>query len=150
MTYYTFFNADDYQSLILRIRNLTPGAQRQWGKMNVTEMLYHLTIATGCGIGLYQLADESTLLNRTIVKILATVILPRFPQNVQAPKGFLQPPGRALEFVDEKRLLLDVLKTAHPTDQHFYPHPMFGRMSKKLWGRLVYRHIDHHLRQFSA
>ncbi len=28
------------------------------------------------------------------------------------------------------------------------PHPAFGQLSGKAWGRLVYRHLDHHLRQF--
>jgi hypothetical protein len=29
-------------------------------------------------------------------------------------------------------------------------HPAFGKMSPKLWGVLVYRHTDHHLRQFGV
>jgi hypothetical protein len=27
-------------------------------------------------------------------------------------------------------------------------HPAFGRLSGRAWGALVYRHMDHHLRQF--
>jgi hypothetical protein len=30
----------------------------------------------------------------------------------------------------------------------FGPHPAFGVLSGKEWGRLVYLHCDHHLRQF--
>jgi hypothetical protein len=29
-------------------------------------------------------------------------------------------------------------------------HPIFGTMSAEEWGRWGYRHMDHHLRQFSA
>jgi hypothetical protein len=29
-------------------------------------------------------------------------------------------------------------------------HPMFGRMSGRLWSQLTYRHFDHHLTQFGA
>jgi len=29
-------------------------------------------------------------------------------------------------------------------------HPMFGRLSHRLWGILAWRHLDHHLRQFGA
>jgi hypothetical protein len=29
-------------------------------------------------------------------------------------------------------------------------HAFFGRMSGEEWGRLMYKHIDHHLRQFGA
>lgn len=29
-------------------------------------------------------------------------------------------------------------------------HPFFGRLPASAWGRLGYRHMDHHLRQFGA
>ncbi len=30
-----------------------------------------------------------------------------------------------------------------------FPHPFFGSLSRKEWGQLIYKHIDHHLQQFS-
>ena len=32
----------------------------------------------------------------------------------------------------------------------FVPHPAFGRLTPRAWGVLVYRHLDHHLRQFGV
>jgi hypothetical protein len=29
-------------------------------------------------------------------------------------------------------------------------HPAFGKLSAKQWGVLIYRHMDHHLRQFGV
>jgi hypothetical protein len=29
-------------------------------------------------------------------------------------------------------------------------HPAFGKLTERAWGVLVYRHMDHHLRQFGA
>lgn len=29
-------------------------------------------------------------------------------------------------------------------------HPAFGRMTRRAWGVLIYRHTDHHLRQFGV
>ena len=29
-------------------------------------------------------------------------------------------------------------------------HPAFGALSRRAWGVLIYRHMDHHLRQFGA
>jgi hypothetical protein len=29
-------------------------------------------------------------------------------------------------------------------------HPAFGRLTTQAWGVLVYRHLDHHLRQFGV
>jgi Protein of unknown function (DUF1569) len=30
------------------------------------------------------------------------------------------------------------------------PHPMFGKMTAKEWGKLLQIHVDYHLRQFAA
>ncbi len=29
-------------------------------------------------------------------------------------------------------------------------HPAFGKLSERAWGVLVYRHMDHHLKQFGT
>jgi hypothetical protein len=34
--------------------------------------------------------------------------------------------------------------------QEWPAHPAFGQLSRKDWGVLVYKHIDHHLRQFGV
>lgn len=36
---------------------------------------------------------------------------------------------------------------AHYTLQH---HPMFGDLDKEAWGRLIYIHLNHHLKQFGV
>jgi hypothetical protein len=30
------------------------------------------------------------------------------------------------------------------------PHPLFGKMTPKEWGKLSQIHVDYHLRQFAA
>jgi hypothetical protein len=29
-------------------------------------------------------------------------------------------------------------------------HPMFGKMTADQWGRSMWKHLDHHLRQFGV
>ena len=50
----------------------------------------------------------------------------------------------------EKQALLDVMSrfAGAPADQPLAPSPVFGRLSRRGWGRLMWRHLDHHLRQF--
>ncbi|BAV04044.1 hypothetical protein FLA_0023 [Filimonas lacunae] len=51
----------------------------------------------------------------------------------------------------EKNLLLDILEKAWATPtEDWGPHPMFGKMSSKQWGKLALIHVDYHLRQFNA
>lgn len=40
--------------------------------------------------------------------------------------------------------------TARNQQQQWPEHPAFGKLSTKDWGVLVYRHIDHHFKQFGV
>ncbi|HEX7903444.1 MAG TPA: DUF1569 domain-containing protein [Chitinophagaceae bacterium] len=146
----TIFNPANFLAIYDRVIKINPGAQRQWGKMNVVQMLNHLKIATGSGINEYQLKDESTFLWRTIIKFIALVVLKRFPKGAKAAEGFKIEMNNALDFNTEKEQALIILKKAYASTYDTYPHPLFGIMSRKLWGKLIYRHFDHHLRQFNS
>jgi hypothetical protein len=37
-----------------------------------------------------------------------------------------------------------------PTDATWPLHPAFGTLSRRAWGVLGYRHVDHHFRQFGV
>jgi hypothetical protein len=51
----------------------------------------------------------------------------------------------------EKNNLLQLLHEVRALSNEFVwvPHPMFGKLNRSQWGRFMYVHIDHHLRQFS-
>jgi len=145
----SIFNPLLFDGLIIRLRSLDPKAIPLWGKMNVLEMLSHLNMATASGLGHYQLQDESTWLRRNVICYLALYVLRQLPRNAAAPKGFSIAAAGNLNFEREMGSLLRVLNMASCSENQSYPHPLFGNMNKADWGRLVYRHIDHHLRQFS-
>ncbi len=50
----------------------------------------------------------------------------------------------------DKLLLLHLIEQYRqtPDDTLLPPHPMFGKLSREQWGRFIYVHLDHHLRQF--
>src|SRR5262245_2711258 len=83
----TIFSPANFLAIYDRVTKVTPDVRRQWGKMNVVQMLNHLKIATGSGIGEYRLKDESTFLWRTIIKFIALVFLRRFPKGARAAEG---------------------------------------------------------------
>ena len=39
---------------------------------------------------------------------------------------------------------------AKPEGNKFSPHPIFGEMNRDEWGKIAYKHIDHHFRQFGV
>jgi hypothetical protein len=144
------FNTHDFLAIYNRVLRVRPDARRQWGKMNLVQALNHLKVSTGSGILEYHLKDESSFLWRTVIKFLVIYILKRLPKNAKAAEGFKIEMDNALDFDTEKEQVLDILQKAYFSTSETYPHPLFGTMSGYEWGTLVYRHFDHHLRQFGA
>jgi len=146
----TIFNPANFLEIFNRTVNIKSDAQRQWGKMNMVQMLNHLKIATGSGINIYKLKDESTFWWRVVLKFLALFFLRRLPKNVRAAEGFKIEMNNALDFNTEKEEVLKILKKSYSSTYETFRHPLFGSMSREEWGRLIYRHFDHYLRQFSS
>jgi hypothetical protein len=148
----TFFveeKRDEFRDRILRI---TPANPRQWGTMTVAQMLHHLNLACGGSLGFYDLPDESYLVSRTLFRWILVDWYPEQPVGLRLPKGFKIPHGATFDFDFEKAQLLKILDAAWHARSHadWQPHPMFGRMTVKEWGKLLQIHIDYHLRQFAA
>ncbi|MEO6038502.1 MAG: DUF1569 domain-containing protein, partial [Saprospiraceae bacterium] len=75
-------------------------------------------------------------------------------QGVATSPSFL--PGSGLtepkNFEEDKQaLLLLIHRLANlAPEARLEPHPVFGPISREDAGRLYWRHIDHHLRQFGG
>jgi hypothetical protein len=52
-------------------------------------------------------------------------------------------------FAADMVLLRERLKTLEQQTV-LQSHPFFGQMSRTEWGRLTWKHLDHHLRQFGV
>jgi hypothetical protein len=146
----TIFNQARFLSIYDRVLTIRPGAQRRWGLMNVAQMLNHLKISTAGGLKVLQLKDESSFLSRTFIKFIVLYVLPRLPRNIEAPQSSKREINQVPDFDEEKQQVLLTLEKVYTSSDRAYPHPMFGSMSRAQWGRLIYRHFDHHLRQFGA
>jgi len=83
------------------------------------------------------------------LKELIIYALP-FPKGAPtAPELLERAPGEWSADVTELRTLLKQFAKRGPAGTA-PEHPAFGRMTGRHWGVLVYRHTDHHLRQFGV
>ena len=148
----TFFTDAKHKEFRDRVFGITPANPRQWGKMNVAQMLHHLNLACGSALRFYQLPDESYFTSRTLFRWILIDWFPEQPVGLRLPKGFKIPHTAQFDFDFEKQQLLKILDAAwHArSDAEWGPHPMFGSMTVKEWGKLLQIHIDYHLRQFAA
>lgn len=144
----TIFDPVAYKRLSIRLARVDRQAAPHWGRMSVNKMLNHLKLATGSGLLNYQLPDESSWFKRNVIKKIAIYLLPRLPRNAAAPAGFSLEANVEHLFTAERATVREVLSNAYISLRSSFPHPLFGNMNRADWGRLVYRHVDHHLRQF--
>src|ERR1700723_553212 len=136
----------------IAVESGTPHSPRQWGTMEVEQMLHHLNLACRGSLGFYNLPDESYLTSRTFFKWILVGWFPEQPVGLRLPAGFKIPHSQRFEFAYEKAQLLKILEAdwnARTADAS-NPHPMFGKMTPKGWGKLLQIHVDYHLRQFAA
>lgn len=143
-----FYHPIHYQRLSARLHQIQPDAQRHWGDMTVSQMLHHLNVAIGSGLGYYTLPDVSNFVSRNLHPFLILRVLRQFPMGTRTAAP-LEVTGE-FDFETEKRTLKEILDKAYHTtsDQDWGRHTYFGPMSRRAWGRLIMIHCHHHFQQF--
>jgi hypothetical protein len=143
------WNAADYQELCDRLERLSPDAAPGWGKFNAPQMVCHLVDAMKMANGTLPVKPKNIPIRYPPLKQLIIYWLP-FPKGAPtAPELVARPPAEWHgELQELKRQLATFI--ARGRTAPFLPHPAFGRLSPRAWGVLVYRHTDHHLRQFGV
>jgi hypothetical protein len=140
---------DELQRRLSRLRRDQP---RQWGKMSAAQMLAH------CSLGLEMAAGKIRPPRALMGRILGPVIKPmvfraseKMRRNSPTSKELVVKDDRDFE-AERKRLsgLIDGFAAAGPGGCTAHPHAFFGSLTADEWAVLMYKHLDHHLRQFGA
>lgn len=140
------------ETVIKRIFTVQKEDPAIWGKMNAHQMLCHCSDQIRLSLGL-KTAESRVSKKGELLKWLILIGMPAPKGKVETVKELKQgeggtPPG---DFDMDKNNLIDMIKrfNSHFTDQTKRAHPTFGLMNHKQWARLVYIHLNHHLKQFS-
>ena len=147
----SLFVAGDRDSILARLRTLGPESVRQWGKMNVAQMLAHCAIALEAGTG-----DRPTK-----QKLIGKILMPFFKRSLLGDKPFQKnsPTDPTFVVTDERDLnaerdrvvqLIDRFVARGKSAAATQTHAFFGKLTGEQWGELMYKHLDHHLRQFGV
>ena len=135
-----------------RIDSLQIDSKRQWGKMSVAQTAAHC--ASGLEMALGEIKPPRVLIGR----LLGPVIKPKAFGNDE-PFRRNSPTADALVVTGERNLdkerarlhaLIDRFVLGGTSACTTHPHPFFGPLSPAEWAILMYKHLDHHLRQFQA
>lgn len=147
------FNQKDFDAIVARLDSINQFSERKWGKMDVNQMIVHLKDQLDIALGNKAAKAQGPFIFRTIVgRWLAIYALPwRKGKEITAKEMDALLNGAIItDFESDKHLLLLRLKEFISTTTGFSPHPFFGKLNNKDWGRLAWKHLNHHLLQFSA
>jgi len=145
------FEKETVDEVCGRIDALQPAAQRQWGKMDVAQMMAH------CSAAMDMASGKLNLPRIFIGRILGPLVRPIYTN--EKPFGKNNPTDKKLVFADardfasEKDRLKSCVREFQAGGEAkctTYPHPFFGSFTPQEWARGMYKHLDHHLRQFGA
>ncbi len=146
----SLFDTSTQTEMLARINKLSPSSQRKWGKMNVSQMLKHLTIAFSVPINKIQLPKEYLyyVSANPVTRWIMIKAVSKWPKNMVTAEAFkvVDDP----DFDDAKKDFLSVYNEFVNAKKFDGCHPVFGVMSKDLWGDAMAIHLNHHLEQFGV
>jgi hypothetical protein len=145
------FIPEETEKLVQRIQALTPDSNAQWGKMTVAQMLAHCSIPYELNhknppkIGFWMKWMMKNFFKSSMVNDRP------YSKNIQTARVFKMVDDK--QFQREKERLIALVRAAHAMGEGYYnglPHYAIGPLSSDDWNNLLFKHLDHHLRQFGA
>jgi Protein of unknown function (DUF1569) len=147
----SLFEPAAQKAIVDRLSALPPTSTRQWGKMDVAQMLAHCSAALEVGVG--DRSRKQALIGKVFAPFVRTSILGDKPFSKNSPTDPTFVVTDARDFEREKQRLLELVarfceRGAHAAGGQM--HSFLGRISGEEWGALMYKHLDHHLGQFGG
>ncbi|MCR9182009.1 MAG: DUF1569 domain-containing protein [Flavobacteriaceae bacterium] len=145
----SLFTEKAFAEILGRLDNLNPESQAKWGKMDVAQMLAH------CSEPLKVPLEKITLAKpNPVMRLLFSF----FKKSLYDDKPWKQglPTSKEFKIVDErdfekeKQALKSLIEEfyAEKNKTEWPPHPFCGHFTTEQWGKMQYKHLDHHFRQF--
>lgn len=147
----SLFDSNTYNGILERMNKLTSETEQQWGKMNAAQMLAHC-----------KEAFKVPLSDKPIPRMLLGYLLGwafksglyndvPWKKNLPTAPNFIIKDQR--DFNIEKQELIKMVEQFYSkgaSEVGRFPHPMFGTLTPEQWGQSMYKHLDHHLKQFGV
>lgn len=135
-----------------RLAQLRADSPRQWGKMTPAQAVAHCAASMEMALG--DTHPPQMLIGRLLGRIIKPLALgddKPMKRNSPTVPSFVIADER--DFVAERaRLtnLIDRFAVGGASACTTHPHSFFGRLTPQEWAILMYKHLDHHLRQFGV
>lgn len=146
----TLFDKTTQDRMLERIQKLNAASQRKWGKMSVSQMLKHMTIAFSVPINKIQVPKDKLyyLSANPLARWMMIKAVSKWPKNLITADSFIVKEDP--DFETAKKDFLAAYSAFLKAEKYDGSHPVFGVMDKELWGNAMAIHLNHHLEQFGV
>jgi len=146
----TVFDPTTTAHLIQRVTRLSSSYLPLWGKMTAYQMVEHCIKSERMYLGeeQYKRLFIGRLFGRMALKSLMKNEAPMDKNQPTHPLFKMTGSGDLERVKAEWIALLERYPTTASADYAGFVHPFFGPMTAEQVGYYVYKHTDHHLRQF--
>jgi hypothetical protein len=147
----SLFTQPGMDSILKRLASLAAGSTRQWGKMTPSQALTHCSLVLETATGLNPV--KQSFLGKIVTPFIRSTVLGDKPFSKNSPTDPKFVVSDAGEFEAERKRLVGLLgkfQQLGPEKVGQNEHSFFGKLTGDEWGRLQYKHIDHHLRQYGV
>ena len=136
------------KSIEARLDAIRPDSPRQWGRMSVDQMLWHVNQFLAGALGDGTLAIQKSAIPAPLMKFF--LIYMPWPKSAPTNKKAVADCEHDLEAERARCKELIARFVSRPVDSEWPADPSFGPVSGKFASKLQAKHLDHHFRQFKA
>jgi hypothetical protein len=153
MAFPNIYSQETTVELATRISSLTNETPALWGKMNAGQMLSHCCVAYQQVLG--ENTDKPGMIMKWMLKtFFKQSMVNEVPYRPNLPTGptFVRL-NQNFDIETEKGKLIAYVQKIQelgPEQLSARPSLSLGKLSAMEWNNLLYKHIDHHLRQFGV
>lgn len=146
----TIFDETTRIEIINRINSINEFSVGQWGKMNVYQMLKHCSLTEALYLG--RKKYPRTFFGKMIGKwALKNMLKDQSPIAKNAPTSkYFKVSETNGDIAKQREHWISLIKEYANYSNPSFEHWFFGSMTAEQVGFFVYKHADHHLRQFNS
>jgi hypothetical protein len=137
-----------YASIRKRIESLRPETKRQWGKMTIDQMLWHVNVSMREAVGEYKPKLAPLPVPKSFLR-WAVLNIPWGRGARTRPDMYAVSP---YDFAEQKTECLALVERIYkqPLTSPWPESASMGPMTGQHWSQLTAKHLDHHLKQFGS
>lgn len=147
----SIFEIETRKEVINRINALETASEPKWGKMTVAQMLRHCSLCEEYYFGNIKVKRSffGHLFGKKAIRGILKDDHSTIGKNAPTSPVF-QVADLVIDFENEKQKWISLIEGYSTFNNDGFIHWFFGKMTKDQLGQFIYKHCDHHLRQFGV